>query len=210
MITADPGRAGLEKLGRSWGRRRKPTRGSPGTGTAVLVAGVWGFAEATLFFIVPDVWLSIVALRDRRAALLACAAAVAGALTGGVVMYEWGSRDPASASAVLAAVPAVARPMIDAVRNSLASTGLLSLFVGPPTGTPYKIYAVQSGAMGASLPLFLLVSIPARGVRFLLVALAASWASRRPLASWTLFRKRVAAIALWVVFYATYFAVKSR
>jgi membrane protein YqaA with SNARE-associated domain len=178
--------------------------------TSIAVAALWGFAEATLFFIVPDVWISLAALRDRRAGLLACLASVAGALAGGLVMYAWGSKDPEGAAGALAAVPAVSRRMIEQVRSSLSSTGFLSLFIGPLTGTPYKIYAVESGAVGASLPLFLLVSIPARGARFLLVALAASWASRRPLGDWPLRRKRAAAIVLWVVFYAVYFALKSR
>jgi hypothetical protein len=29
----------------------------------VLVAGLWGFAEATLFFLVPDIWLTALAVR---------------------------------------------------------------------------------------------------------------------------------------------------
>ena len=43
----------------------------------VLIAALWGFSEATLFFIVPDVFLTVIVLRDRRAALLCCGAAVA-------------------------------------------------------------------------------------------------------------------------------------
>jgi len=46
-----------------------------------LVAALWGLAEATLFFIVPDVFLSLVALRDRRAALVACGWAIPGHLS---------------------------------------------------------------------------------------------------------------------------------
>jgi membrane protein YqaA with SNARE-associated domain len=174
----------------------------------MLVAALWGFSEATLFFIVPDVFLTVVALRDRRAALLACGAAVAGALAGGLLLYLWGRADSSGATSALLAVPAIGRGMIQDVRNSLASTGLLALFLGPLKGTPYKIYAVASGDMRLSLPLFLLVSVPARGMRFLLVTFAASWASHGPLAAWPLGRKRVVAIAVWTVFYAVYFALK--
>ena len=174
----------------------------------VLIAALWGFSEATLFFIVPDVFLTVVALRDRRAALLCCGTAVAGALAGGLLLYRWGKADPSGAASALLAVPAIGQGMIQDVRNSLASRGLVALFLGPLKGTPYKIYAVASGEMGVSLPLFLLVSIPARGVRFLAVTLAASWASRGPLASWPLARKRALAVALWTVFYAAYFALK--
>lgn len=176
--------------------------------TTAVIAAVWGFGEATLFFIVPDVFLTVVALRDRRAALLACGAAVVGALAGGLLLYRWGRADLSGATSALLAVPAISQEMIQDVRNGLASDGLVALFLGPIKGTPYKIYAVVSGDAGLSLPLFLLVSIPARGVRFLLMALAASWVSRGPLAAWPLARKRVLAIALWAVFYAGYFALR--
>ena len=47
-----------------------------------LGAAVWGFAEATLFFIVPDVLLSWIALHAPRKALVACLWAVVGAPSG--------------------------------------------------------------------------------------------------------------------------------
>jgi len=49
------------------------------------VAGLWGFAEATAFFVVPDVWLSAVALRNLPRGLTGAASATAGALVGGAV-----------------------------------------------------------------------------------------------------------------------------
>lgn len=176
--------------------------------TTTLVAVVWGFSEATLFFIVPDVFLTLVALRDGRAGLLACGGAIVGALAGGLLMYLWGRADPASAAAALDAVPAIGPGMIEDVQRSLVSSGLGALFVGPLTGTPYKIYAVTGGSLGVGLLAFLLVSVPARGVRFVVLTLAASWASRGPLGAWSLGRKRVVAVALWIGFYAVYFAMK--
>ena len=175
--------------------------------TIVLVAMLWGFGEATLFFIVPDVFLTIVALRDRQAALRCCAAAVAGALAGGLLFYLWGRADLSRATSALLSVPAIGPRMIEDVRNSLASNGLAALFLGPLKGTPYKIYAVVSGGMGLGLPAFLLVSVPARGIRFLAVTFAVSWISRGPLAAWPLRRKKTLAIALWAAFYAAYFAL---
>jgi membrane protein YqaA with SNARE-associated domain len=54
---------------------------------APLIAFIWGLAEATLFFIVPDVYLGFVALFDWRRALRALAAPIAGAVLGGALMY---------------------------------------------------------------------------------------------------------------------------
>jgi len=173
----------------------------------LLAALVWGFAEATLFFVVPDVLLTFMALEDRRQALRACGTAVVGAVAGGYLMYSMGRVDADAANALLDAVPAISRAMIERVRSSLASSGTLALFLGPLTGTPYKIYAVASGNLELGLPAFLLVSVPARGLRFAALVLGTSWASTGRFSKWSLGKKRSLLALLWVVFYAAYFAV---
>ncbi|MEE8522744.1 MAG: hypothetical protein V3T72_02335 [Thermoanaerobaculia bacterium] len=169
-----------------------------------LAAALWGFAEATLFFIVPDVLLSFVALRRRRAALIACLFATAGALVGGALMFAWGSSDVAGAVAALDRVPAVSVEMVEQVESDLERQGLWALMVGPFRGTPYKIYAVESAELEVSLGLFLAVSIPARLIRFVLLSLIASWLSERLLGSWSLGRKRWAMGCFWVLFYTVF------
>ena len=52
-------------------------------GRANAIASLWGFAEATVFFIVPDVLLSWLALRSPKSGLIACLFALLGALIGG-------------------------------------------------------------------------------------------------------------------------------
>jgi membrane protein YqaA with SNARE-associated domain len=176
----------------------------------VLISALWGLGEATLFFIVPDVYLTLLAVRDRRASLRGCVAATAGALAGGALMFFWGSTDPAGAASALLSVPAISREMLEKVHEGLASTGALALFLGPVTGTPYKIYAVESGALGLSPLVFLLVSVPARDLRFVVLALATDRVSRGLVAFWPLPLKRLAVAALWTAFYVFYFAVKSK
>jgi len=173
--------------------------------SVAVLAGLWGLAEATLFFIVPDVVVTWVAVRDRRSALVGCAWATVGALVGGLVMYWWGGTDGATAVAALDAVPAISGSMIEGVRASLEDRGLLALFLGPLTGTPYKIYAVQSGALGSNLPAFVLVSIPARAIRFVLLTLVAAGIAHGPAKAWPLFRKRLVVGSLWALFYTAYF-----
>ncbi|MDP5239958.1 hypothetical protein Q9Q94_10460 [Uliginosibacterium sp. 31-16] len=169
------------------------------------VAWLWGLAEATLFFIVPDVLLSVLALRRPWAQVWrACLWALAGALLGGVLMYVWAARAESSALAMLQQIPAISAAMCDAVARQLHEQGALALFIGPLTGTPYKIYAAQSGAQGASLLVFLAISVPARLLRFLIVAgLVRLLCERLPGLS---LRWRVAVWALaWGGFYAWYF-----
>jgi len=174
------------------------------------VAAAWGFAEATLFFFVPDVVLTWFALdRPRRTAYAACAWAVAGALLGGAVMYAWGAVDFPAAARALDAVPAVSAMDVVEVRQELETGGLPALFLGPLTAKPYKTYAVQAGATGVSLVAFLLISIPARGIRFvLLTAFARAVVHRTPARHWSLGVHRAIHATLWVSFYAVFWSLK--
>jgi membrane protein YqaA with SNARE-associated domain len=173
-----------------------------------VTASLWGFAEATLFFIVPDVWLSAVAVgRGRPAALRAAAWAIAGAILGGTVMHAWGSVDPAGATAVLDRLPAISPAMIAGVRDELLHQGVAAVVIGGVTGVPYKIYAVLADGARLTLPLFLLISIPARAIRFVLAVVIADGINRL-LARWLTLRQRYAVLgAAWLAFYVFYFAV---
>jgi membrane protein YqaA with SNARE-associated domain len=165
------------------------------------VAGIWGLAEATFFFIVPDVWISYVALTERRRARIACLWALAGALLGGILMFSWGWRDPGAALAAIERVPEVSPAKCGRVLEQIRRHGAVAIFLGPLTGTPYKIYAVQSAAARVDPVFFLLISVPARVLRFLLVAeitiLLCGWASR------TSKRARILThLTVWIAFYA--------
>lgn len=166
---------------------------------------VWGLAEATLFFIVPDVLLSALALARLRAALAACAWATLGALAGGAAMYFWGAAAGAEAWSLLDGVPAVDPAMQARVRDSLAREGLPALFLGPLTGTPFKLYAVAAGQQAADLAAFLAVSAPARAARFVLVCLLAYTVSRLLAPRYALPTRYGILAATWLLFYAGYF-----
>ncbi len=197
----------------------EPTLVEPGAGThrfreastrsgvAALVALGWGFAEATFFFIVPDVWIGLLALFGWRAGLRAVCSAVMGALFGGAVMYGVGARLGRDRSArLLAAVPAISPAMVERVEEEMREHGPASMMLGPLRGTPYKIYARTAGIQEQPLGPVLLWTIPARGARFVLVAAVAGlygWLVRRITRrmGWLLGPYLLA----WVVFYARYF-----
>jgi membrane protein YqaA with SNARE-associated domain len=168
---------------------------------------VWGFAEATLFFIVPDVYLSATAVGcGRRSALRAAAWAIGGAVLGGALMHVWGAVDADGAIAALDRLPAISPAMIAGASDELERHGIAAVIIGGVTGVPYKVYAVLAQEAGIELPLFLLISVPARAGRFLLVVLVADWVNRL-LAHRLAPRWRYAALATaWLVFYGLYFA----
>jgi membrane protein YqaA with SNARE-associated domain len=175
---------------------------------AQWAAFAWGLAEATLFFIVPDVLLTAIACRSLRAGLKASCVAVAGALLGGILMYGAGHAAPQTARAWLVRLPAIHPPLIQHVQMQLASHGLGAVLLGPALGIPYKIYAVEWGVGHGNELMFLVVSIPARGVRFVLSAVVANGIARL-IAPWTRRRAPIETTILalfWIGFYALYLA----
>lgn len=86
----------------------------------MAAAAAWGFAEATLFFIVPDVLLSIIIVRrGRRVAWIATVWAIAGAVVGGALMYCWSAQNASGVIALLDRLPAISPAMIARVGGDL-------------------------------------------------------------------------------------------
>src|SRR5690554_874396 len=80
---------------------------------AVFVAGLWGFAEATLFFIVPDVFLTFLGIRRLSWAVRASFGALIGALIGGTLMCLLAPGQTSVMRSLLEAVPGIAPVLID-------------------------------------------------------------------------------------------------
>lgn len=185
--------------GRAWG--------------AHLLAFLWGALEATVFFIVPDVLLSFLALAHPRRALVASVLALAGALAGGGALFLWARAQPERARGLLVSVPGIDAALVEAVHEQCHELGPRALLRGSFGGRPYKIYAVELALEGEGLASFLVASIPARWLRFALAVGLAGLGARgldrlsrtrpalgpltRPVPAWGLF---------WGLFYAGYFA----
>jgi membrane protein YqaA with SNARE-associated domain len=176
--------------------------------SATAAGFAFGLAEATLFFIVPDLLLTMLACRALRPALKATLAALAGALIGGAIMFTLGANSPNDARSLLDLVPGINPSLIAAVEAQVRDRGLIAMMLGPIKGIPYKIYAVEWGARRGSFTDFLMVSIPARGVRFLLTAVAARIIARilEPLTRHRARTEMVLLALFWIVLYSFYFA----
>lgn len=170
-----------------------------------LLAAAWGFAEATLFFIVPDVLLTALALSSLKRALRACLAAAAGAAFGGLVVYLTVSAWPERAAALLMSVPGISETTFATVRDLLEAGQFQGMLVGAFTGVPYKIFAAEAAREGYPLALFLLLTLLARLPRFALLSLLA-WGLSRALGGSLQVRWKLAlCMSLWAVFYVGYF-----
>lgn len=178
--------------------------------TGPVIAGIalaWGFAEATVFFIVVDVMISYVTVYfGLRRGLEAVGFATIGAVAGGAALYHWAAANPDAVVAALDSIPAVGPAMIEEVRQALRGDWPQALFAAAFTGVPYKIFAGLAPAESVALPAFLLVSVPARAARFLALWLVTAVLGRI-VATRLGKRQQIGVLTLiWVVFYALYWA----
>ena len=134
---------------------------------SIIVSFIWGFAEATAFFIVPDVYMGFVALFNWRKGLSAAIAALLGAMLGGSVMYILAMNNPVGMNSFLTHIPLIDTELVNDVANQTRTSGLTAVLTGPVRGTPYKIYAAQAGEQSLPFLYFVLMTIPARLERFI-------------------------------------------
>jgi hypothetical protein len=183
--------------------KTSPGLWKPGTWLGFL----WGFAEGTLFFIIPDVIISWAALAGVRCGVRMLGTVLGGALVAGFAMYLWAAEWPDTSRAVVASVPFVRERMFDKVEQDYAAHGLAGMLYGPGSGIPYKVYAVLAPSQHRPFA-FLLLSIPARLERFALswlVFAGIGWMFQPSIRAHTKFTTLLFAV-FWVVTYAFYWS----
>lgn len=174
-----------------------------------FVSFLWGFLEGTCFFLVPDIWLTFLACRKERdkwltAAVIAC---IIGALAGGITMYFAAQHVGNRIFTFLDYIPGISRGIILQAQQLLSEKGLFSIFIGVFQGIPYKIFASEWGALRGSLWLFILISIFARGIRFVFAVVLTRlirFLGESKIPHWAKI-KYVLLILFWVTFYSFYF-----
>lgn len=132
------------------------------------LAGI-SFAESSFFPIPPDLLLVPMVLSSRmRWAYFALVATVASVL-GGLFGYMIGSLLYTQIAEPLLAFYGYA-DKFDHFIDRFKEHGAWIVFIAGITPFPYKVITIASGAAGLSLPVFILASVLARGIRFFLVA----------------------------------------
>jgi hypothetical protein len=174
-----------------------------------IAAAFWGVAEATLFFVVPDVLVGWLALRRPRWMLASWLAATVGGIVGAALVHT-AVRKGWDPDPVYRALPGTQIGDIRRVRAAIADDSTRAFAMGAISGVPVKIYVAE--AARAQLPLrrtLLLVAInraPRIGVSGLVAAIVGTATPRTGLGS----SATGAIYALgWVVFYAWYWVVRN-
>jgi hypothetical protein len=189
---------------------REDRRSAGGRGE--FLSWLWGFAEATFVFVVPDVLFTRTTLVSLTRGWWQLGLAVLGATMAGAVMYAWAAASPVQARAAVARVPFLGEKIITPAEQNWNAGGTASLFKNPLSGVPYKVHAVLAPEH-VSLGQFLLLSVPLRTERMLLSMIVFV-----PVALWirqggTVHEKRRRTIgfrihaAFWMIVYAVYWGI---
>ncbi|HSG94846.1 MAG TPA: hypothetical protein VLA28_04965 [Afifellaceae bacterium] len=173
----------------------------------IVAAFLWGFAEATLFFIVTDVLLTLLVVwRGFRVALLAALAAALGAVPGGALMLTWSAYDPAGLFAVLERLPSINAAMIENAGMALAGDWFAAILAGAFSGVPYKVFAAQVWPAGIGTLAFLLATVPLRLARYLALVMMVGGIDA-VLRCWLGRHIRITILCgTWVLFYAIFWS----
>jgi membrane protein YqaA with SNARE-associated domain len=170
------------------------------------LAALWGLAEATLFFIVPDVLLSCLALGSVKKALWACLTASLGAVCGGLLVFWCAAHHPETTRTILLSVPGISTDSFSKV-DALIRQGLYpAMLKGAFSGIPYKLFAAEAAASDQSAVWFALFTPAARLPRFILISLITAGLSRYARNRLSPPAKLALCLTLWAVFYAFYFS----
>jgi membrane protein YqaA with SNARE-associated domain len=171
---------------------------------ALWVGTGWGFAEALLFFVVPDVWLGLVALYAPRRMLITLGAIVAGAMAGAAALYLATLALGGTLSDVIVALPGIDAADLEQARIEVADQGAIAFLNGILAALPVKVYIHAASLDGVGLPQVVLFTVLNRLERLLvfgLVMALAGWLGRPLIARWPRGWLVVYVVA-WVIFYA--------
>lgn len=173
----------------------------------IAAAFIWGLAEATLFFIVADVFLSLLVIwRGWRVAFFAALAAALGAVPGGALMLTWSAYDPAGLLSILERLPSVDAVMIKNAGEALAGDWFSAILAGAFSGVPYKVFAAQVWPAGIGTAAFLAATVPLRLARYFTVTACVAGIDF-VLGKWLGLPIRITVLCgVWILFYAIFWS----
>lgn len=169
------------------------------------ISFLWGFLEATCFFFVVDIFLSLFVIQNYKQALQLSVMAMLGAVLGGTLIYLWGASHFQVLTDFYLHMPGIQENLITNVENQINQYQQWALFWGGISGQPYKLYALYASQAEVGLVSFIAASIPARLLRFILTITLVKMAIKpleNRLSTNTLY---ILLSVFWIVFYTFYF-----
>lgn len=136
---------------------------------ALWVLALVSFVESSVFPIPPDIMLIPMILAAPSRAWLIAGVCTVASVAGGIAGYAIGAfAFEALGEPILTALGKA--DSFDGFREQYNEWGAWAVLIAGVTPFPYKVITILSGATQLSLPVFIVASIVARGLRFFLVA----------------------------------------
>lgn len=136
----------------------------------------WGFFEATLFFLLPEIFAGAAAILFPHRWWVFALEALVGSVAGTALVFALAERHEALLSRLYGKLPGQPPPFAEMVREDYRERGRRALVEGVLALRPLKLYAVESGSAGDALLPFLLWAALPRAASLFFVTLAASQA----------------------------------
>ncbi len=138
---------------------------------ASLALGGISFAESSFFPIPPDVLLMPLCMGERRKAWWFAAVCTVASVLGGMLGYLIGYAFwEGTAQIWYDYIPGFTAEKFATVDGLYSEWGVMILFAAAFTPIPFKVFTIAGGVFHQNFPLFVLVSLVGRGLRFFLVA----------------------------------------
>jgi membrane protein YqaA with SNARE-associated domain len=136
---------------------------------ALLALVAVSFVESSFFPLPPDTLLVPMVLAQRQRAFVLAAWCTAASVLGGMVGYAIGSLLYDSIGKWIINLYGYGNT-IESFRETYAAWGSWIILLKGMTPIPYKLVTIASGFAGYSFPLFVILSVITRGIRFFVVA----------------------------------------
>ncbi len=184
--------------------------GLTGPSATIVGSAAWGFLEATVFFVVPDVLVGLVALFAPRRALGAWLAAVVGAVVGAATVSAAMRRFGWDPEPIFGSLPGIRRSDIVTAHEAVVSNAVRAFASGPSQGIPVKIFVAEATRLGLPIERILALVVVNRAPR--IGAFAAAMALLGLLGRPAVERRPRAVVAvygfIWAGFYAWFLGLR--
>lgn len=171
-----------------------------------LISFAWGFAEATVFFIIPDVYITFIILFNLKAGMYAFFWSIIGSIAGGSILYILYTLHFNVAN-ILLQIPGITSTMIQHTISLFQNGEFQDYSAIPFSGIPYKAYAYSAAVNNTPFAFFILWTILARLIRLaspiiisMLIHTISVQSIRKYFQFWTLLFG-----IIWFIFYLWYF-----
>ena len=173
---------------------------------ALLALALISLIESSIFPIPPDILIIPMVLAARDRAWLVASVCTVASVIGGVFGYGIG----------FFMFDQIGKPVLEfyqyagkfsEFQTSYNEWGAWAVFFAGITPFPYKVITILSGATGLSMPVFIVASIFARGIRFFIVA-ALLWKFGAPIRTFIERRLGLLCVLLVVLLLGSFVLVK--